>query len=191
MRKGPCLFSLLSIFIIISGCLEEEGTGEGGFSAFKHRPTVELREEQTGRELVLVAVTAVDPTGGGRATSWKFSYNDETSGFPLNSYSFTVNEQVEVEEDMGDPLSKTPIRNWTIDSTSAFSRAKGAMKEKELINDANVIEVDYIYLLGESGDNSGCEWYIGTRPYEGDAAEVHIVIDGNTGGVISLSKSKF
>lgn len=148
---------------------------------------MEIRKEQTGKELILVAVTAIDPTGDGKARRWKFSYNDVTSGFPLNSCSFTVNERIEVEEDVGAPLSKTAIRNWTIDSTSAFAGAREAMKERELINDANVIEVDYIYLLGE---NSGCKWYIGTRPYEGDTAEVNVIVDGNTGELLSLSGSK-
>jgi hypothetical protein len=64
------------------------------------------------------------------------------------------------------------------------------MIDRELINEANVIEVDYIYLLGESTENSGCEWFIGTRPYEGDTTEVHISVDGGTGEVLSISKSK-
>lgn len=192
MRKVHGVVSLIILLSVhLSGCLDGGSNEEPGISAFKYHSSVKMRAQQTDRTLILVVVTAEEPRRDGSASVWKFAYNDITSGIPLSSMTFEVDIEGTIIEDAGEPLSKQPIRNWTIDSTSAINRAKEEMKEREMINDANVVEVDYLYLLGDSPENGGCQWNIGTRPYEGDTAEVQIVVDGRSGEILSLSKTKF
>ncbi|MFO8050450.1 MAG: hypothetical protein R6V01_01970 [Thermoplasmatota archaeon] len=185
--------AFISVFVVIvlfgCGCLE--GNEEvKGFSASKHYPTAKIRAQETGRTLVLVVVTAEDPQDAGRAMKWKYAYNDITSGYPLSSYTFEADTEGNILENTGEPLSKDPIKNWSVDSTTAFSLAREEMMERELINEANDVHVDYIYLLGDNEENNGCEWSIGTSPYEEATSDLHITVDGSTGEVLSIKSSK-
>ncbi|MFW3145599.1 MAG: hypothetical protein ACMUIE_02160 [Thermoplasmatota archaeon] len=187
MNRIPILFAGAAVILFICGCLGSSGEEEG-MSAFKHHPTVRTRVEQTGKELSLVVVTAVEPGSDGRAVKWKFAYNDVTSGFPLGSVAFTVSGDGSIEEETGEPLSKAPVRNWSVDSTSAVSTARQELTNRDYIEKGKDIHLTFLYLLGDKSDNGGCEWNIGIMPYYDDPTELLARIDGRSGDLIELKK---
>jgi len=187
------LLAVIVISILMSaGCLSGGG-GNGDddvFSAIsKAQRVYDLVDTMEG-DLELVVITGLDPGKEGRAGSWKFAYNNITSGTALTSVKVTINYDGEMEVEKDDPLSKTPIRNWSKDSTIAYSLARDRLIENGVISDSTKVKVTFIYLLGEKIDNHGCDWSIGMVLGSEEPAEVTVRVDGHTGEIIHIENSK-
>ncbi|MGA1794016.1 MAG: hypothetical protein ACMUHM_08700 [Thermoplasmatota archaeon] len=189
---SPSLLLLVVIAILItSGCLSGDDTGgDDVISAFsKAQRVYDIADSMEG-DLELVVVTGMEPGDDGRAGFWKFAYNNVTSGTALASVKFTVNFEGWIEVETGEPLSKTPIRNWTIDSTSAYSYARDRLIADGVITDRVKITVTFIYLLGEKIGNNGCDWTIGMVLGSEEPLEVTARVDGHTGDIINFQSAK-
>lgn len=187
------LFAVVIISILMSaGCLS--GGGDEGddyvFSAFSKAQKVYDVVDDIEGDLELVVVTGLEPGKDGNAAYWKFAYNNVTSGTALTSVKYTIDFQGEIEVEKGDPLSKTPIRHWSKDSTIAYSAARDRLIQEGIITNNTKVTVTFIYLMGEKIDNHGCDWTIGMVLGSEEPAEVILRVDGNTGEVISLETSK-
>jgi hypothetical protein len=173
---------------IISGCLGDKNGGSvtEGVSANSLRPAAESEVGNITGNLQLVVVTAMEPKDGGNSLSWKFAYNDMTSGMALGSYLITVDEDGRTETTSDDALSKSPIRNWTIDSITAYSKARSNLIDEGIITSRVSIKVQFLYLLGEDGDNNGCEWTLGLILGKESPLEVTVRVDGRFGNILEI-----
>lgn len=186
------IFFMLSITALASGCLndsDDEGE-EGGVSAISLRATARQERDHQPGDLELVVVTAMDPTSEGRALSWKFAYNDVTSGIPLSSFQVTIGADGEAAAENGDPLQKTRIRNWSLDSTRAYSKARDQLIGEGIISSNTGISVRFLYLLGEDNQNGGCEWIVGLILGSEEPFEATVRVDGSNGEILEIISSK-
>jgi hypothetical protein len=182
---------IIFAFSSISGCLEKDEDPEPeGVAALSVLFLAEKEKNDYTGDLQLVVVTGMDPTSGGNSLTWKFAYNDVTSGIALRSFLVTIDEDKEVKTEVGDPLSKTPIRNWTVDSITAYARARTKLIDEGIITSSVKITVRFLYLLGEDSDNSGCEWTIGMVLGSEQPVEATVRIDGRFGNVIEIIDSR-
>ncbi|MBN1539601.1 MAG: hypothetical protein JW939_05605 [Candidatus Thermoplasmatota archaeon] len=184
------IMSTTVLLTLTSGCLEGDEDDEVCFSALSGRSVVDDIVEDMEGNHELVTVTGLDPGENGRARFWKFAYNNVTSGAALTSVMATVDIDGNVEIKMGEPLTKTPIRNLSIDSTSAYFATRNGLIEDEVITDSTRITVIFVYLLGERPDNRGCDWTLGLVLGSEQPVEVTARIDGNTGEAISVTITK-
>lgn len=177
--------------ILIPGCLDKEDTeGKTGISALSVRSLADKEKGNHTGDLELVVVTAVDPTSEGNSLSWKFAYNDVTSGIALRSLLVTIDEENTVTLKFDDALSKSPIKNWTIDSVTAYSKARSKLIDEKIIGSSVKISVKFLYLLGEDEDNHGCEWTIGMVLGSEQSVEALVRVDGRYGNVLEIVDSK-
>ncbi|MBN1389432.1 MAG: hypothetical protein JXA22_02205 [Candidatus Thermoplasmatota archaeon] len=180
---------IITVMVLISGCSENENEGPEVFSAFSGAQDVHRVMDDMPGEHQLVVVTGMEPGKDGKAAFWKFAYNNVTSGIPLSSVKVTVDGDGRTELEFDAPLSKTPIRNWSMDSTSAYAVVLGSLIENGTISERTSIKVNFIYLLGDKLDNRGCEWTIGMILGSETPLEVTTRVDGNTGEIIGIAIS--
>lgn len=189
---APMIILLMSTafaLTLTSGCLEAED-GEDCFSALSEHSVVDDIVDDMEGDHELVTVTGLEPGKNGRARFWKFAYNNVTSGAALSSVMVTVDIDGNVDITTGEPLAKTPVRNLSIDSTSAYIAARSYLIEDEVISEDTRVIVIFIYLLGDHPDNRGCDWTIGLILGSEQPVEVTARIDGNTGEVMSIVITK-
>ena len=182
------IFTLSLMFT--AGCLDNEEKGDEGVSAVSVRRHAEEEKSKQGGDLELVVVTAMDITSKGRSLTWKFAYNDITSGIPLSSFLVTVDTDGGVVTSEDDALQKSPIRNWSKDSTTAFSKARDRLIEDGVITGNTKISVRFLYLLGESENNGGCEWTVGLILGSDEPLEATVRVDGSSGEVLDIIRDK-
>ena len=192
-RKGWIHLAVLVVTassILTAGCLDE-GEGESvGVSAFSLFVTADTEKNDHGGNLELVVVTAMEPTSKGNSLSWKFAYNEAASGTTTGSFLITIDHGGEVTRAEGDPLQKSPIRNWSLDSTSAYTKARDRLIEDGVISETTKVSVQFLYLLGDDENNNGCEWTVGMVLGSDQPLEVTVNVDGNSGQILELISSK-
>jgi hypothetical protein len=177
--------------ILTAGCLGgDDDEKEKGVSAFSLLVTADRLGKDHEGVLELVVVTAMEPTSNGRALSWKFAYNDVTSGPALSSLLITIDHEGESTMENGEPLQKSPVRNWSLDSSTAYSKARDRLIDDGVISSSTKVTIQFLYLLGDSGDNNGCEWMIGMILGSEEPLEVIVKVDGNSGSILELGSSK-
>jgi hypothetical protein len=189
---SPILFIVLILApSLLAGCLGNGNNEEDkGVSALAQWTMAEKERETYIGEFTPVVVTALDPTSKGNSLSWKFAYNDLTPGIADRSLLVTVDEEDTATSEIDDPLSKSPIRNWTVDSTTAYSKARTEMIDQGIITSNVKIKVQFFYLLGEAPGNNGCEWSVGLILGSEHPLEATIRVDGRYGNVIEIIDSK-
>jgi hypothetical protein len=182
----------ISIIFLTTGCLDSESDNEGetGVSAVSLMIIAQQEKNVHNGDLELVVVTAMEPTSKGRSLSWKFAYNDVTAGIPLDSFLVTVDKDGEIVTSEDDPLQKSPIKNWSIDSTTAYVNARDRLIDDGVISNSTMISVRFLYLLGEDNDNNGCEWTVGMILGSDEPLEATIRVDGSSGEVLEIISSK-
>jgi hypothetical protein len=182
----------ISIIFLTTGCLDngDDNEGETGVSAVSLMIIAQQEKNDHNGDLELVVVTAMEPTSKGRSLSWKFAYNDVTAGIPLDSFLVTVDKDGEIVTSEDDPLQKSPIKNWSIDSTTAYVNARDRLIDDGVISNSTMISVRFLYLLGEDNDNNGCEWTVGMILGSDEPLEATIRVDGSSGEVLEIISSK-
>jgi hypothetical protein len=174
--------------VLGSGCLDEGGTEEKGTSAISASLLAETEKEQLTGHFELVAATALEPSAGGRARTWKFSYNGGTAAGTPPRIAIIVDPEGTATDVAADHDEKDPVKNWSIDSTSAYSRTVEDLINDGVITSNTPIKVSYLYLLGDNLQNDGCEWYIGLILGSQEPINVQYRIDGSTGEVLQRSQ---
>ncbi|MGA1848916.1 MAG: hypothetical protein ACMUHB_06215 [Thermoplasmatota archaeon] len=174
-------FFLISI-LMTSGCTDHEATN-GGLSAFSAKLSAEEAREESRQEYHLAVVTGMDPTSGGRALSWKFLYIQEDG---LHGLTAVVDREGLVRSETGDTSERPPVRNWTIDSTSAYTASVNDLLSDGVVSEDTPVKVSYIYLLGADPGNHGCEWFIGLILGSEQPLSVQYNIDGSSGEILGI-----